>query len=82
MTKSTNKPFEGVVCIMKLNAEDFFIKKTINFSERRREIVRKGIKHSTGADEVWFSDEEPPEAFVHAIQEQARADGYEIPEED
>ena len=78
----SNKPFEGVVCIMKLDAEDFFIKKTINFSERRRETVRKGIKYSTGADEVWFSDEEPPVAFVHAIQEQARADGYEIPEED
>ena len=74
--------FDGAVCIMKLNAEDFFTKKTINFSERRREIVRKGILKSTGADEVWFSDEEPPLSFVAAIQEQAVEDGLEIPKED
>ena len=81
MAKSTNKPFEGAVCIMKLDAEDFFIKKTINFSERRREIVRKGILKKEGADAVWFSDEEPPEAFVRAVTQQAREDGYEVPEE-
>jgi len=73
--------FEGAVCIMKLDAEDFFVKKAINFTERRRETVRKGILKSTGADAVWFTDEEPPKAFIDAIQAQARADGWEVPED-
>ena len=74
--------FEGEVCIMKLDAEDFFTKKAINFNNRRRELVRKKLLKSLGADAVWFIDEPPPEAFVRAIQEQARADGLEVPEED
>ena len=55
------------VYILRPNHEIFLEIKASNFSEPNREANREHILQTTGASNVWFEDEEPPQLFIDLL---------------